>query len=149
MENKNVFAVKVTDKEVQGSKGGDYGKFGLNTGFISAFSYVEDKNKSGEAYKAITITAKINDGEYRKMIFLSPEVYETGKDFGSAKLLSPGMEGYEEAFYAAYVGEIAVIKQVLHAFSITDEAIDKALENASMENFLDSIKKLMMVKIEK
>lgn len=143
MSNKNVFSVKVDDKEVQDSKGGSYGKFGLNTGFITTMSYVEDKNKSGEAYKAISIVAKINEGEYRKMIFLSPEVYETGKEFGTAKLLSPGMEGYEEAFYAHYVGDIAVIKQILHAFGITNETIDKNLEGASMENFLDGIKKLV------
>lgn len=143
MSTKNIFSVKTTDAGVLGSKGGNYGKFGLNKGFITNLSYVEDKSKSGEAYKAIKLSVKIDEGEYNHLIFLSQEIYENDKPFGTAQLLSPGMEGYEEAFYAHYIQHIAVIKHALHALGVTDETIDKAMEGAGMDNFLDSIKKLV------
>lgn len=140
---KSVFAIGVNDAEIQGSQGGNYGKFGLNTGKITEFALIEDKGKDGTAYKAVSINVKIGDGEQKKLLFLSQDVYETGKEFGTAKMLSPGMEGYEEAFYAHYIQYVAIIKQVLHAFGVTDEQINAAVAGLDSSKFLEGIAKLI------
>lgn len=129
---KNIFG-QVEIEDLQSKSGG---KFGLNQGKISKLEVLKDE-KDGKPYTYVSHEVTIGSREYRNRFFLNNEVY--GKD----SLLSPGDEGYDEAFYNHYIHVIAVIKHALGALGVTDATINNALQGLDNSKLFEGVEKLV------
>ena len=137
---KNIFAIEADDSSLQTKQGG---QFGLNsTAHVTTFEFEEGVSKKDETpYKAVNIVYQVGDKEYKSAFFLNESVYVgSGND---RKLLSPGDEGYEDAYYNNYVQVIAVIKHTLGALGVTKDTINKALVGITGDQLIEGIQKLV------
>lgn len=133
-EIKNVFGVEADDKSLQSKQGG---VFGLNTGYLTKLAFIEEQ-KDDKSFKAVDLVSQIGDREYYQRFFLNDSVYGPGN-----KLLNPGDEGYDAAFYENYSQVVAVIKHALGALGVTKEAINTALTGIDNTKLIEGMQKLV------
>lgn len=137
---KNIFAIEADDSALQTKQGGS---FGLNaSSHITTFEFEEGVSKKDDSpYKAVNIVVQVGDKEYKSAFFLNESVYVgSGSD---RKLLSPGDEGYNDAYYNNYVQVIAVIKHTLGALGVTKATINTALVGITGNQLIEGIQKLV------
>ena len=137
---KNIFAIEADDSALQTKQGGS---FGLNaSAHITTFEFEEGVSKKDDSpYKAVNIVVQVGDKEYKSAFFLNESVYVgSGND---RKLLSPGDEGYDDAYYNNYVQVIAVIKHTLGALGVTKATINAALVGITGSQLIEGIQKLV------
>ena len=136
---KNIFAIEADDSSLQTKQGG---QFGLNSAaHITTFEVEEGvSKKTEEPYKALNIVVQVGDKEYKSSFFLNTSVFSSGND---RKLLNPGDEGYDEAYYNNYVQVVAVVKHTLGALGVTKDTINKALVGVTGDQLIEGIQKLV------
>lgn len=136
---KNIFAIEADDSALQTKQGGS---FGLNaSSHVTTFEFEEGVSKRDDSpYKAVNIVYQVGDKEYKSAFFLNESVFSGGND---RKLLSPGDEGYDDAYYNSYVQVIAVIKHTLGALGVTKATINAALVGITGSQLIEGIQKLV------
>lgn len=129
MTKKNFFETSDDDSSLKVKSGGS---FGLNTGTISKFEFVEKEN-----FTSIDINVKIGEREYFSRHFLNEKVY------GNDGLLGPGDEGYEDAFFNKNKQIVAVINHALKALGVSGDDISKVAKELDPDKLFEGTKKLV------
>ena len=122
------------------TQGGGGGKFGLNQGFITNFSYNPNAGKDGAQQDAMDLTVQVGEREYRKRFFPVSKVF--AKEGG--ELTDPNSEEYKEALAKEVKLLNADLTSIVECF-VSSEDLKQALSApiSSFANFAQILERLV------